>query len=130
MFSIQQNLAVLFLWCFMWIGSVSLVMYVCNCLSLHACDIYKDPILHRNSTWAWKCSRRGGAHGYCTISGLCVCVLGFHTMKTVETETQHAFNFFFNVCFFIKLSSDEKELSSLAFLLNKHLERDIRSLNM
>lgn len=31
---------------------------------------------------------------------------------------------FIYLCFFIKLSSDEKELSSFAFPWNKHLERN------
>lgn len=36
---------------------------------------------------------------------------------------RHLFFSYFFLCFFIKLSSDEKELSSFAFPLNKHLER-------
>jgi len=54
---------------------------------------------------------------------VCVCVLGFHTMKTVETESQHAFKCHSSQCVisflfiyaFLSNSSDEKELSSFAF---------------
>jgi len=66
-----------------------------------------------------------------SLGCVCVCVLGFHTMKTVETESQHAFkchssqcviSFLFIYAFYQTAVMKRSSAHLLSLEINMHLD--------